>query len=38
VLDLSSGKVVAWATVRASSDDPIDLADRLVAVLKPAQT
>ncbi len=38
VLDLSSGKVVAWATVRASSDDPVDLADRLVAALKPAQT
>ena len=38
VLDLSSGKVVAWATVRTSSDDPVDLADRLVAALKPART
>jgi hypothetical protein len=38
VLDLSSGKVAAWATVRTSSDDPVDLADRLVAALKPAQT
>jgi hypothetical protein len=37
VLDLSSGKVAAWATVRTSSDDPVDLADRLVAALKPAQ-
>jgi len=38
VLDLSSGKVAAWATVRTSSDDPVDLADRLVAALKPAKT
>jgi hypothetical protein len=38
VLDLSSGKVAAWATVRTSSDDPVDLADRLVAALKPAAT
>jgi hypothetical protein len=38
VLDLSSGKVAAWATVRTSGDDPVDLADRLVAALKPAQT
>lgn len=38
VLDLSSGKVAAWATVRTASDDPVDLADRLVAALKPAQT
>jgi hypothetical protein len=38
VLDLSSGKVAAWATVRASSDDPVDLADRLVAALTPAKT
>lgn len=38
VLDLSNGKVAAWATVRASSDDPADLADRLVAALKPVKT
>jgi len=38
VLDLSSGKVVAWATVRTSRADPVDLADRLVAALKPAET
>jgi hypothetical protein len=38
VLDLSSGKVVAWATVRTASDDPVDLADRLVAALKPTET
>lgn len=36
VLDLSSGKVVAWATVRTSGDDPVDLADRLFAALTPA--
>jgi len=36
VLDLSTGKVVAWATVRTSGDDPVDMADRLVAALKPA--
>jgi hypothetical protein len=38
VLDLSSGKVAAWATVRTSSDDPVDLADRLVAALTPARS
>ena len=38
VLDLSSGKVVAWATVRTSGDDPVELADRLLAALKPAET
>ena len=38
VLDLSSGKVAAWATVRTSNDDPVDLADRLVAALTPAKT
>ena len=38
VLDLSSGKVTAWATVRTSNDDPVDLADRLIAALKPAKT
>jgi hypothetical protein len=38
VLDLSTGKVAAWATVRTSSDDPADLADRLVAALQPAKT
>jgi hypothetical protein len=38
VLDLSSGKVAVWATVRSSSGDPVDLADRLVAALKPAKT
>jgi hypothetical protein len=38
VLDLSSGKVAAWATVRTSSDDPVALADRLLAALKPAET
>lgn len=38
VLDLSSGKVVAWATVRTSADDPVDLADRLFAALKPTET
>jgi hypothetical protein len=38
VLDLSSGKVAAWATVRASSTDPVDLADRLVAALSSAKT
>lgn len=38
VLDLSSGKVAAWAAVRTSSSDPVDLADRLVAALRPAKT
>jgi hypothetical protein len=38
VLDLSNGKVAAWATVRASSGDAVDLADRLVAALTPAKT
>jgi hypothetical protein len=38
VLDLSNGKVAAWATVRASSGDPVDLADRLVAALTPTKT
>lgn len=38
VLDLSTGKVTAWASVRTSNDDPIDLADRLVAALRPATT
>lgn len=33
VLDLSSGKVVAWASVRAIGVDPTDLADRLVTAL-----
>jgi hypothetical protein len=37
VLDLSSGKVVAWASVRASSADADDLADRLVAALGEAK-
>jgi transposase InsO family protein len=37
VLDLSSGKVVAWSTVRTSSGDPADIADRLVAALTPAK-
>jgi len=37
VLDLSNGKVAAWATVRTSSNDPADLADRLVAALTPAR-
>ncbi len=38
VLDLSTGKVTAWSSVRTSKDDPIDLADRLVAALRPATT
>jgi transposase InsO family protein len=38
VLDLSTGKVTAWATVRSSSNDANELADRLVAVLSPART
>jgi len=33
VLDLANGRVVAWASVRASSADADDLADRLVAAL-----
>ncbi len=37
VLDLSNGKIAAWATVRGSSRDPADLADRLVAALTPAK-
>lgn len=38
VLDLSSGKITAWATVRTASDDPVDLADRLIAALRSAKT
>lgn len=37
VLDLSSGKIAAWASVRTSSGDPDDLAELLVAALKPAK-
>ncbi|CAN5387509.1 hypothetical protein BH10PSE3_BH10PSE3_06330 [soil metagenome] len=37
VLDLSNGKVVAWSTVRTSSADANDLADRLVAALSDAK-
>ena len=37
VLDLSTGKVVAWSTVRTSSADSVDIADRLVAALAPAK-
>ncbi|WP_165185787.1 hypothetical protein [Caulobacter soli] len=37
VLDLSNGKIAAWATVRSSSGDADDLANRLVAALKPAK-
>lgn len=37
VLDLSSGKVVAWSSVRAASTDAEDLADRLVAALNEAK-
>lgn len=35
VVETASGKVVAWATVRASAADAADLADRLVAALSP---
>lgn len=38
VLDLSSGKVVAWSSVRAAGADADDLADRLVAALGGAKT
>lgn len=37
VLDLSTGKVVALSTVRTSSADAVDIADRLVAALAPAK-
>ena len=37
VLDLSSGKVVAWSSVRASTANPDALADRLVAALSEAK-
>ena len=37
VLDLSSGKVVAWSTVRTQSADAVDIADRLVAALSGAK-
>jgi transposase InsO family protein len=37
VLDLSTGKVTAWASVRSSSTDAADLADRLLAALGPAR-
>jgi hypothetical protein len=37
VLDLTTGKVIAWASVRASSNDPNDLADGLVAALGAAK-
>ena len=35
VVETASGKVVAWATVRSSSTDATDLANRLVAALSP---
>ena len=38
VLDLSNGKVAAWAVLRTSSGDPEDLADRLVAALRAPKT
>jgi len=38
VVDLTDGKVAAWATVRTSSKDPVDLADRLVSALKSPKT
>ena len=37
VLDLKTGKVVAWSSVRASSGSANGLADRLVAALVPAK-
>jgi transposase InsO family protein len=37
VLDLSTGQVVAWSTVRTSSASADDLADRLVAALSPTK-
>lgn len=37
VLDLTSGKVVAWSSVRASTTNADDLADRLVAALNEAK-
>ena len=37
VLDLTSGKIVAWSSVRASSADADDLADRLVTALSAAK-
>lgn len=37
VLDLATGKVIAWATVRSAGADPVDLADRLIAALTPAK-
>ncbi len=37
VLDLASGRIVAWAAVRSASADPVDLADRLVAALTPTK-
>ena len=37
VLDLTSGKVVAWSSVRAAGADADDLAARLVAALSPAK-
>lgn len=38
VLDLSSGKAAAWATVRTSGSNPDDLAERLLEALAPPQT
>jgi transposase InsO family protein len=37
VLDLSTGKVVAWSSVRTSNADAVDIADRLVAALSAAK-
>jgi transposase InsO family protein len=37
VLDLSTGKVTAWASVRSSSADATLLANHLVAALTPAK-
>lgn len=37
VLDLSTGKVTAWAAVRSSSSDAAVLADQLVAALTPTK-
>ena len=37
VLDLASGRVVAWSTVRTQSADAVDVADRLVAALSAAK-
>ena len=36
VLDVATGKPTGWATVRSSSIDATDLAERLVAALSPA--